>query len=237
VSTQGTASDFHLVEDPLEALELLTEGARTLASAFMWTKGREVHLQSHLQVFEPRDGILFFTTPAHFDVSTFQAELIKQETSECLFSLSLPSANIFFKAAFLGMDGGGLKFKRPKEVYKVQRRKTMRLTLPEGTLIRIDFKDPSFPEKRMQRKVLDISAGGAGIEVSPTDKALFPVGSFLEDFNVSVKGRLIKGRAEVLHLKGSKLGVLFHGLKVADEQWIASYVFEETRKIFQRFME
>lgn len=233
----GTASDFKLVEDPQEATDLLTEGARSLASAFMWTKGREVHMQSHLQVFEPRDGLLYFTTPAHFDVSTFQTELIKQETSDCLFSLSLSSANLFFKAGYLGIDEGGLKFKRPKEVYKVQRRKTMRLILPESTLLRIDFQDPSFPTKRMQRKVIDISAGGAGIEVSPTDRALFPVGSYLEDVNLSVKGRFIKARAEVRHLKGSKLGVLFHGLKVADEQWIASYVFEETRKIFQRFME
>jgi hypothetical protein len=194
-------------------------------------------MQSHLQVFEPRDGILFFTTPANFDVSTFQAELIKQETSECLFSVSTNSANLFFKAAFLGIDEGGLKFKRPKEVYKVQRRKTMRLTLPESTLMRVDFQDPSFPQKRMQRKVLDISAGGAGIEISPVDKALFPVGSFLEDLQFQLKGKLIKGRAEVRHIKGTKLGVLFHGLRVADEQWIASYVFEETRKIFQRFME
>ena len=68
----------------------------------------------------------------------------------------------------------------------------------------------------------------------------------LKNLAITVKSRGVTiGGAEIKHMrvlpaagqiKGVKLGLLFTEIKPGDTQWIASYVFEESRKFFARFM-
>ncbi len=240
------SGDFQPVTEEKEREQLLLEGARSLASAFIWTQGRDLQLRTHLQVYDAVDGVLFFTTPAHFDSTAFSSEITQQDNSNCLFSLSLSRANVFFKSAYLGVDPGGLKFKAPTALFKIQRRKDLRHIIPETVSLRANFIDPTFPSKRMTKKVLDISAGGLSLLIQPSDEPLFQNNLILADLHVQVNGRLIKAKAEVRHSRpqpsgtlnpGTKVGIQFYDLRPTDADWIAAFVFEETRKVFQRLMD
>jgi c-di-GMP-binding flagellar brake protein YcgR len=77
------------------------------------------------------------------------------------------------------------------------------------------------------------------------DQALFTAGLSLSDFTFAIKGRKITCDAEIRHVRklpedaaqsGLRIGLLFQKLRPGDQQHIASYVFEETRKYFSKYI-
>ena len=110
--------------------------------------------------------------------------------------------------------------------------------------MKVEFKDPLFPDKITIKKVHDISATGMAFVVSDEDSALFPKGITLNDFTFSVRNKKFTVRAEVSNVRklrsptgellaqGHVVGVRFLDLRPGDHQHIAGYVFEESRKYF-----
>jgi hypothetical protein len=237
--------EFELIKDEAAAQALLKEGSRTLASATIWTKNQEHVVSTHLGVYSEAERILYAWAPKDFHLGKFMDFLVKAGTNDCYFSVSLSRANIFFKTPFAGHDQGGIKFKIPQQIYKVQRRKDLRMPIPDGYVMKVDFRDPLFPDTIMTRKVLDISAGGISIRVGKMEEAVFQPGLVLNDLALFVRSRHIVCSAEIRHVRalppesptpGIKVGLAFLNLKQADVQHLAQYVFEETRKFFSRFM-
>ena len=224
---------------------MIREGARSVSSALLWTKNQEKVLNTHLSHFSPSEQIIYVWCPPEFAPGTLSEAIAQSGDQYCFFSVSLARANVFFKALFIGHDEGGLKFKMPEEVYKVQRRKDMRFQIPDGHLLRIDFEDPIEPGKVLKKKVHDISAKGLSFLVDYDEEHNYIVGMELKDVCFTLRNRQIKVDAEIRHIQqlpnknklyGVKLGLQFTKVESTDTQFISDYVMEESRKYLARFM-
>lgn len=226
-------------------MQLLKEGFRTVASAMIWTKEQKRVVTTQLSVFHEMDKQFYAAIPAEVDPDWFLDQLRGMKSNDCFFSVSLSRANIFFKAPCLGHDDGGFKFGAPAAIYKVQRRKDMRLMIPFGRVVRVEIPDPVYVNQKLSKKIFDISAGGLSFVVEDSEVALFQAGSIVQGMVFSIGSRRITVDAEVRHIKaqpgdssnpGFKVGVLFTRIGGGDANWIAAYVFEESRKILSKFM-
>jgi hypothetical protein len=237
--------EFNPVDDPVEARKLLKEGFRSLAPVMIWGKEQKLVINTMLSVYHEPERIMYVSIPADIDPDAFRKELEKLGSLDCFFSVSLSRANIFFKAKLLGHDAGGFKFAAPEAIFKVQRRKDMRLFVPFGRVIRVEMSDPTFPDQKLSKKIFDISAGGLSFIASENEAPLFPAGAMLKSMFFSIGSRKIICDGEVRHVRqqpsdsaqpGYKVGVLFTRIGQGDQGWIAAYVFEESRKIISKFM-
>ena len=237
--------EFQPVNDPAEARKLLKEGSRTLASVMIWSKEQKFVIHTQLSVFHEQEKILYASIPAETNPDAFMEQLNTVGSQDCFFSVSLIRANILFRAKCLGYDDGGLRFETPATVFKVQRRKDMRLFVPFGRVIRVEILDPCFPEQKLSKKIFDISAGGLSFIANETEALLFHAGAMLKGISFGIGSRKLTVDAEVRHLRpqpldsaqpGHKVGVIFTRISPGDQQWIAAFVFEESRKIMANFL-
>lgn len=241
-----TARDFQPVKDPQEALELLRESAKSLASALAWTRNQESVMSTYFMVFSEVDKLLYAWIPKDVDPKAFAESVARTGENACYFSVSLAKASIFFKALFAGYDDGGFKFRIPDHVFKVQRRKDMRYTVPEGYFMKVEFDDPLLEGQKISRKVIDLSAGGLALWISDLEDALFPAGTILKNLTFTINKHTVKCDGEVRHLRelpgdalnprGFKVGISFQKLLPADAQFISKFVFDETRRQFSQMV-
>ena len=246
--TFQTPREFQPVESIEEGLKLLKEGAKTLSSAMIWTKDQGETITSHLSVFSDSTDSFYCWIPKSLDARKFVDEVSNSPTKDCFFSVSLLKANIFFRAELMGFDAAGLRFKFPSKIFKVQRRGDVRMPIPEHISMKVEFKDPLFPEKTMSKRVLDLSGTGMAFYVTDDDSALFPTGLTLNDFVFTVRNKRFVCRAEVSNARklrsqtgellaaGHAVGVRFLDLRPGDHQHIAGFVFEASRKYFSKFL-
>jgi hypothetical protein len=234
-----TPREFKPIKDPEEAFALLNESAHSRASAMIWTKGQTQVITTTILTYSRKEQYMHAAVPKEVDASKFAEVLAKSGSQECFFSVSLSRANIFFKARYLGHDEEGFRFDGPEIVFKVQRRKDMRVQIPSESAMRLEMQDPTFPEQKLVKKVYDISASGLAFIANVTEEALFPKGIVLKSLTFTIGTRKISVDAEVRHVRelppssgttGTQVGVLFLNMRPADNQWVAAYVFEETRK-------
>lgn len=241
----GRPREFNPVDDPAEARKLIKEGSRRLAPAMIWAKEQKHVINTMLSVYHEQERVLYASIPSDIDPDGFRQELEKLGSLDCFFSVLLSRANIFFKAKLLGHDAGGFRFAAPEAIFKVQRRKDLRLFVPFGRVMRIEMSDPTYPDQKLSKKVFDISAGGLSFVVSEAETPLFPAGALIKSMFFSIGSRRIICDGEVRHIRqqpsdsaqpGYKVGVLFSRIGQGDQGWIAAYVFEESRKIISKFM-
>lgn len=238
-------SELQLIEDNNEALRHLSEGAQSFASTLLWTKGQTEVVKTHLTVLSQVDKVFYVWVPQDFNFNKFNADL-EQTQKQCIFSVSLPAAQIFFKTNFIEQDSAGLKFEIPTLVYKIQRRKDFRYTLPATYSLQIEYPDPLFPTEVLQKRVYDISAGGLSFITTEQDAPIYHSGLELEKVQFIIHLKPISAHLEIKHAKplpeliqGQKcirVGALFKNIAPEDQQHIASYVLSETSKHFGQFL-
>ena len=182
------------------------------------------------------DPIFYLWEPKDLDPLQFAAALKASGETLCRFSVSLETANLFFKSDFAGRDPAGLKFKIPTAVYKVQRRKDMRMPIPPGYTLKVTYVDPEDNLRSCTKKVVDISAGGLAITINPDEETLYTNGLILYQMTFTIRGTTITTQAEVRHSRGLKVGLLFMGISAQHAELINGYVNEETRKYFSSNM-
>ncbi|MCM2277630.1 MAG: PilZ domain-containing protein [Oligoflexia bacterium] len=228
-----------------EIYQFLEEGARTFASAIIWTKDQEQVVNTQFTAIEVKNQTFLTWIPKGFDSAKFEEILGRQGSRDCYFSVSLSRANMFFHCQYIGIENNALKFHTPGKAFKVQRRKDLRFMIPDGYVLKVEFQDPLFPENRIEKKAWDLSAGGCGFIVPHEEEVLYQPGLLLKNFTFTIRGKRISTDAEVRHAKPlkegtrpecSKVGVIFKSLRAMESQAIASYVFEESRKFFTRFI-
>lgn len=240
-------TEFVPVTDPKEFERLMAEAFRFNSSAMIWTRDQQVVLNSHLLGVVPKSTDFRAALPPNFDAAAFQASLAQEESGprsapDCFFSVSLPSANLFFKARYMETDPKGLRFEAPKALFKVQRRNDVRLTFPAGTALPAAFDHPSLPKQRIHVKLIDLSAAGLSFGVKPQEEPLYSKGLMLTNLTFRIGTREFKLQAEVKHIRATgsaapearviRIGVKFSEIRAGDSQAIAAYVFQETRKFF-----
>ena len=241
-------AEFERIESDTETRKLLIETARTSASATIWTKDQKITFESHFTSYDEKGGFLYVWIPTQLDPEELNTSVLASKAladRACFFNVSLSRANIFFRAEFMGYDSQGYKFRIPDKIFKVQRRAYLRFLIPLGHVIKVEFQDPYLDENTISRKVYDVSGGGLSILLEPADLGLFEAGTVLKNVRLTVNGRKLTCNALIRHInpKASgrghdtgRMGVEFQNIKEADRQHIVSYVFEETRRIYSRFL-
>ncbi|MEK6706871.1 MAG: PilZ domain-containing protein [Bdellovibrionota bacterium] len=240
--------EFQLVENEADAEALLRDGAKTFASAMVWTKEQENALLTHITLFDKDEGVLYTWLPKDFDLKKFSLTLENNNSRDCFFSVSLQWANIFFKTRFIGEEVAGLKFNQPGKIYKVQRRKDIRFRIPDTQPLNAVFILQPGSGNKIQKKLIDISASGLSFNIQAREAAIFAPGSLLKQIQININSKLIIMDGEIKYVREAKqsktatdhmnlrVGVLFKNIRPGDSQVIASYVFEESRKYFLRFV-
>src|SRR4051794_12005565 len=98
-------------------ITLLSEAARMLAPAVLWTKNKGFTFNSRLNRFDQVEKILWVPMPKTTSVTQLLEQLTLNETKEVYFCISLLSANLFFAANLKDHDKTGLFFDVPKTLH------------------------------------------------------------------------------------------------------------------------
>lgn len=224
---------------------MIAEGAKIIAPTLVWTMDQGYQFTTHITQLSAVEKAIFCWTPKEFDLERFMNDLVAKKNNDCFFSITLPRATVFFKSTFIEHGNSQLKFSVPLKVFKVQRRQNLRHHLLKDPKAWAEHPDPLFPEKVMKRKIFDISAGGLSFIVVSQDAPLYPAGLLIENFKFTLQGRDITSTVEVRHVKpltgaqkdmGTKVGISFKRISTTDSEFIAAFVFEESRKMFSKFM-
>lgn len=183
--------------------------------------------------------------PANFDHKKFEKDLTKLGNKRCYFSLSLARAMIFFMTDYQGIDADGLTFTYPDKVYKVQRRQDLRF-LAAGRTFSMEMEDPADSSRKIETKIFDLSASGLSFLVPYSEETPFKKGVTLRNISFGIRGKNVLVDARINHTQEHKptptskpkikVGVEFLGISVGDSSAIAAFVFEETRKVFSKFV-
>ncbi len=237
-------NNFDPIHDSQEINRYFTECIKHFSSANIWEKDQSEVIHTHLTLLSKSEQIFYAWIPKDFNLKQFIIRL-QANHHECIFNVSLPYAQIFFKTSFAGHDSAGLRFHIPQTVYKIQRRKNARFKIPDQYVLKVEFKDPLFPEISQKKKVIDISAGGLAFLTAGKDLTVYQPGMLISELTLKIYQKRIISAAEVRHAKflpnqpddkNVKVGVLYVGLKSTDENLIASYVMDETSKHFAKLL-
>lgn len=230
--------EFVPVKDPKEAAKLLNEGAKMHASAILWTSDQTHHIQTQIISADVTKGVFTAWLPDETDIQDLNDFLSEEKPGACYVSLSLAGANVFFKALVISVEPGVLKARWPEHVFKVQRRADFRFTVPSGQVLKLKFKDPTDPANELERRIVDLSAGGLSYRTEPEDEGKFFRKQPLTGLEFVVGEIQIKVDAVVSNVvdgPAARVGVSFKDLTLGTQSQLSSYLFSETRKIFSRY--
>lgn len=247
--SQEASRNFDKIQSQKETIRYLQEGVRTFASAIIWTKNQDQTITTNLKAFDEKNGFIFVNLPKFFNVDRFQERLSKLGSSECFFSVSLQSANVFFKSPYIETGDHWIKFKIPNDAYKVQRRKNFRFAIPPEYKILLNFPDSTSSTDKsvmIKKYILDVSAGGLAFLVDEEEKEKYSPETIIPEMTFKIRGRSITVNGEIRYLREHpsakkavtryKVGIQFTKINPRDAQEIASYVFDESRKYLTRLL-
>jgi len=236
---ESKSSEFEPIPEKKEILKLFTEAARTLSATTVWTKDQKIFFQTEIARISEADQTLFFLKPKDADLSHLREKLPSGQTPECLFNLSHPRASLFFKRSLKGDKDAGLEFALPSQLFKVQRRESLRIYTRPGYVLKASFPDPLFPEQKHEKKVFDMSVTGLSFLSEEKDELLFPKDLILKDLKVKVLGKELTLDAQVKHVKKLvnntnerliRVGVQFLNVNRLAGETLTQYILDETRK-------
>ena len=234
-------TEFIPIENAAESLRLLKEGAVSASPTTLWTQGQEVLVKSRLSHWSDTEKALYAWIPDEAVAEKFDSFQKNNGNPFCFLNISLPQASLFIKAEYLGKDKGGFRFSQPDTVYKVQRRQHQRIPILDTIAIKVEFRDPTLPDQRVSRRVVDLSRGGLSFFALADEAAGIQPGQRFEGVTFKIDGHEIKVNAEVRHKKpatnaartqGFKIGLSFSGISMSEADRIADFVDSETRKYF-----
>jgi c-di-GMP-binding flagellar brake protein YcgR len=240
------SEDFQLISHPGEAESHFSEAIRTRAAATVWNKDQKFRFTAHLfplirqNIADPANFQL--ATPFDFNTERLAKQMDQDKDRNLFLNVALSRANIFFKTPMLESRSDLLILKNPEKIFKVQRRKDMRLRIRDGYIVKVEFTDPINPKDIMNQKMFDLSAGGCSFAVAIDEVPIFVEGLVLKKFTFQIANRKIELDAEVKNKRPSSkngyhyVGVQFKNVRAADTHHIAKYVFDENLKFLSRFL-
>ncbi|MBC7691943.1 MAG: PilZ domain-containing protein [Methylotenera sp.] len=229
---------------PEEARALIQNAIKTRSKVLIWTQQQKYRLTSKLESTFESGSSLYLSVTKGVEEAEFETNLKREGIEECLFSASLPSEVIFFKANLRKSAQGLLHFKLQDPVYKVQRRRSLRMPLGNAPVhFRLAPSAPSLPD--LSCLMIDVSDGGFGMTTD--DEALsqrLVQGVLLEEVAFTLGGRSFVLTAEIMYRKEIpatnklkkhfRLGLVFRGIREQDAEYISKFVFEESSRFFGR---
>lgn len=149
---------------------------------------------------------------------------------DCFFKVFLLSAQLLFKTQLTraGLEGAGSKalpFVFPVQVFKVHRRKHLRVPIGKDT--------PAFARIPGvgDRRIADLSLMGAKILLEPGDEKTIAQNRSLKDFRFVLDGSEKEAQVEVRYLDAKMVGINVLYMNSPDRQWLKDYLMGQIRKL------
>lgn len=235
--------EFQPIESAAEREKILLEAIKVVASTFVWARHQQVTLSSHLVCLDSVLEELRVAVPSGVDGERFSRTLDEIGDRECFFSVSLTRMVVFFRAKLIEVDGRELRFARPHEIFRVQRRKDLRTPIVDSGALGMQL-TPTGTREPLSLRVVDLSAGGAGVILDsppPLEAKLLESGARLGSVSFELLGRRIGCEVEVRYARRLesqlRLGLQFRGMLRADQQVISAYAFEQSRRYYAKFID
>lgn len=234
--------DLERLKDPETVLLLFKEALSLQSSLSLWDYHNSLQSLQLKEVSSP----LFSVTPMG-QASSWLSQLLI--TPSYLFNLNLPRASFFFKTNYQESRSEPLPalwFQMPLEVFKVQRRKNVRLQIPENLSLWATFSMDRLPTVSFKRRLLDLSATGCSFLIDwDQGGQYYSPGERLQHFSFQIQGKIFRCEAEVKHAERlsptpparGRVGVAFLKLSEADQHAINLFVFQEMRRYYSKFVE
>ncbi len=243
-------SDFELISDKKEYEGLLFEAGKTKAFTTLWTPNQEKTIQTFIEDVRIKDLALYVQIPKGVPTNELKEFLNKNSIHECFFNVKLSKTSLFFKAKYYQNSDLQYVFKIPEKLFRVQRRADLRFNFLKSDDMSVSYPNPKNAEQLLVKKILNVSAGGLGIEIGEFEMPQYPVGLKINDLTFKLKDKIITATAEVRHVQKLKakdksenfepkavLGIQFIVLNTILRQYIGAFVFDETRRLYARYID
>lgn len=222
-------------------MEDATEIAKFVARAISEEARVEVQMNDSSFRFSSRihhdtDPAIGLRIRAPEDITAEQLEeQAKFETQTCMVVAFLKSHELLcIQTEAAAWKEGELILPQPWTVFKLQRRKEPRYTIPGAYEFYLKFRSLESPETTIHRKVLDLSMSGLGFFVeSPIESDFYKKGLFIRRVNFMLENRHIfldLRVASVVRLKhkprepGFKIGVEIMRINPVDKRYVAAFI-------------
>ncbi len=210
----------------------------------VWTRGREHLVHAQLAELDAESNIYII----QFKNESEHKELVKKTKAgqfDVIFvKLDISRGSIFFdiREPKNQFQGNGIKVTIPERMWRVDRRNFHRLQFPKNTENTVVLKVEGFRNgEEVERRLLNIGAGGAALGIFPNEIASFEIGTFIESFFFSVKGQELDCCAKVVwkeQFAGDSyvtVGVQFLGLDAEFIETINLFILEATFEFWERY--
>ena len=224
-----------------DALKLVRDACKLGSSATTWTRDQGVVVSARLGGFDFNQKTFSLKLPEGLDPRDFQDRMTRDPA--IFISCKTHDQTLFFKVTFSAIDPsqGLVILGLPESVYRAQQRKHPRALVKDRRDIRLTHPDPANRNRTLERRVYDLSLGGASLVLFYGEERHYHVRQRLEAITLELAGLTIKTWGLVRHLQvfppdsamqGVQLGVEFFNLGPVEKKAITTLVEEEIRRQF-----
>lgn len=240
---------FTPVNEASSILKILETITRHKVPVTVWFKEQSLLFETYFSEYLPNLKRLSLFLPLSVGAEAFSAALKQQGSMGILISFQVDTVQYFGKITVLNvMPPDAIRVEVPKEIFKLQRRANLRIPFKRQDAPKVSCTHPSAERKMaladsdiLHFRMLDISAGGMSIAAPMEQKDVLAIGKIIKDVRFHLKGTDISCSAVVRHHKGAendqgqpmlRVGLQFTSLRPQFERWIASFVMDESRRVF-----
>jgi len=236
--------NFEPVESAAEARRILSDCARSIATAQLFTRKQKSVLVCRFIRLDDGALELGFRPDQPELLKPFLDELSATGSPDLFVNVVNDRVKVFFRSPIKGLKEGRLVLAMPPGIFRVQRREHIRFKIPQTHTLRVDVVSPLDFDTVHHPKVIDISAGGLAFSVKKEQADLFSSGLELSDLRFTLNRRLILVQAVIRHARpvlidGEEMvviGVLFNPIRPEDQKWINDYVRAQNRAMLAKML-
>jgi hypothetical protein len=207
------------------------------AQVIAWAKGQRHLVRTHLVTAQQNGGVIYLALPKDADTEKLWRAIESEQIERLMMRLTLPTDWYFIVVEPRREMRESFHFRVTDRLFKVQRRRTFRLPVPEQWQMRAKWGE-------YEMKVLDLSMGGLRLwSLSEDLVGSLQVGQILSELKFNLRGHQISASVEVRHVqavqhsrlrKGARVGVMFLHMSEDDSAFLSAALLEESSKYYGR---
>ena len=247
---QSTPIGTSIVQRRTGHSRLLSKAAEGHTPVTLKIRGSELAFRGKMLDVDPKtDGIqLVFELLEKNDQGEPECESLKDlfvdpGARECIVLVYLQGRSILgVNAEPVEIHDRRIVFAVPPKIFKIQRRKDVRFTIPQAYEFTVEFESLEQPRTRVRKRLIDLSEGGLSFFIlSPREAGFFKTGLIIKDCFIQLQHQRIPVMLRVCNQAiydrgskgdGNKIGVEFEQISPDDKAYIAQFVYSHAQHLF-----